>query len=149
MKLTIQSAADYVRTSRGPKMLLALIQRVRKIISFTEEHANRLPRAVRVTTAYKRGEPIDNIVAAFGCSRGTVLRYARMAGLPKRPKHFDAEIRKGVIAMYQQGKPIAEIEARLGVSQAYVSKTATEEGINRRKFRKSRAALTASEREAT
>lgn len=139
MRLTIQTAADYIRTARAPLALLRLIRRVRTIISFTEEHANRLPRAVKVTTAYKRGEPVGDIVTEFGCSRGTVLRYARMAGLPKRPKHFDAEIRKGVIAMYQQGKPLAEIEARLGVSQAYVSKTATEEGINRRKFKKSRA----------
>lgn len=138
MRLTIQAAADYVRTSRGPKLLIALITRVRKIISFTKEHANRLPRYVRVTAAYKSGQPVRDIESKFGCARGTVLRYARMAGLPKRPKHFDAEIRKGVIAMYQQGKPVAEIEARLGVSQAYVSKTATEEGINRRKFKKSR-----------
>ncbi|WP_334451726.1 helix-turn-helix domain-containing protein [Bradyrhizobium elkanii] len=61
--------------------------------------------------------------------------YARLAGLDKRPKG-DAERRRGIIALYQQGRPIAEIAARMGVSQALVSKIASEEGINRRNFRR-------------
>lgn len=136
MRLTIQTAADYIRTSRAPKALLRLIRRVRHIFTFAEEHANRLPRYIRVTNDYRRGRPVGDIETIYGCSKSTVLRYARLAGIPRRPRSFEPGIRNAVIAMYQQRKPIAEIEARLGVSQAYISKTATEEGINRRKFTK-------------
>lgn len=139
MSLTLKNAASFVRTSRAPSAFLSLLRRVRQIFTFTQERANRLKRYVVIVTAYRRGKPVRDIETVYGCSRQTVLRYARMAGLPKRPKHFDPDIRRAVIVMYQQKKPIAEIQARLGVSQAYVSKTATEEGINRRVFAKSRA----------
>jgi hypothetical protein len=140
MRWGLQAAADYIRTSRAPKALRELVARVRRIITFAEEHANRPVRYIRVTAAYKLGKPVKDIVAEYGCCRGTVLRYARLAGLPKRPKHFDADVRNAVIAMYRDGRPLAEISARLGVSQAYISKTATEEGINRRRFSKGRRA---------
>lgn len=134
MNLTLQIAADFIRTARGPTTLLTILRRFRTIFSFTDERKNRLSRYVKIARAYKAGKPVRDIETEYGCSRHTVLRYARMADLPKRPKHFPEEIRRGVIAMYQQKKPIAEIAARFGVSQAYVSKTATEEGINRRNF---------------
>lgn len=138
MRFTLQAAADFIRTGRAKQALLLLIRRARKIITFAEEHENRLPRYVAVTNAYRRGKPVQDIEHEFGCSRGTVLRYARMADLPKRPKSFEPGVRRAVIAMYQQGKPIAEIAAAQGVSEAYVSKTASEEGINRRNFKKRR-----------
>lgn len=134
--LTLQHAAHFVRTSRAPSGLLSILRRFRNIFTFAQERANRLARFVRVVRAYRLGKPVRDIESEYGCSRGTVLRYARMAGLPTRPKHFDPAIRKAVIALYQQDKPIAEIQTRLGVSQAYISKTATEEGINRRNFKK-------------
>lgn len=135
MKLTLQTAADFVRTSRGPELLLKILRRFRSIFDFTQERQNRLSRYVKITRAYSRGKPVSDIEAEYGCSKHTVLRYARMAGLPRRQRGFDPEIRKGVIALYQQKRPVAEIAARMGVSEAYVSKTATEEKINRRTFR--------------
>jgi uncharacterized protein YerC len=138
MNLTLQSAADYVRTARAPKPLLAIIAAFRRVFTFTQERANRLSRFVIIANAYRRGQPVRDIEAKYGCSRNTVLRYARLAGLPKRDRGFEPGIRDAVIALYAQGKPIAQIQAQLGVSQAYISKTATEEGINRRNFSKSR-----------
>lgn len=137
--LTLKSAAEYVRTSRAPKGFLAFIQTIKRIITFTQERANRLTRYLAIVRAYRRGAPVKAIEEQYGCSRQTVLRYARLAGLAKRDKGFEPGIRRAVIALYKQGKPIAQIQAQLGVSQAYVSKTATEEGINRREFKKRRA----------
>lgn len=134
-RLTLKNAASFVRTSRAPVALLSILQRLRSVFCFAQERANRLKRFVVIVTAYKRGRLVRDIESEYGCSRQTVLRYARLAGCSKRPKGFDPEIRRATISLYKQGKPIAEIQARLGVSQAYVSKTATEEGINRRHFR--------------
>lgn len=140
MNLTLQSAADYVRTAKAPKALLAIITAFRRVFTFTQERANRLSRFVVIANAYRRGQPVRDIEAKYGCSRNTVLRYARLCGLPKRDRGFESGIRDAVIALYVQGKPISQIQAQLGVSQAYISKTATEEGINRRIFAKSRKA---------
>jgi transposase-like protein len=133
---TIQSAADFWRTSRAPKAFTRFLRAARRIFTFVYERANRLRRCVEIIDLYAKGVPVRDIVDRYGCSNHTVNRYARAAGLPKRPKHFPEKIRLAAIAMYKDGKPIAEIQARLGVSQAYVSNLATEEGINRRKFKK-------------
>jgi uncharacterized protein YerC len=136
MNLTLRNAADYVRTSRAPEAFLAIIRAFRRVFTFSQERTNRLARFVMVANAYRRGQPVRDIEAKYGCSRGTVLRYARLAGMPKRDRGFEPGIRDAVIALYLEGKPIAQIQAQLGVSQAYVSKTASEEGINRRVFRR-------------
>lgn len=136
IKLTLQAAADFVRTSRGPALLLRIIKRFSSIFDFNVERQNRISRYVKITRAYARGKSVRDIESEFGCSKHTVLRYARMAELPRRQRGFDPEIRKKAIALYNQERPIAEIAALLGVSQAYVSKLATKEGINRRKFRR-------------
>ncbi|WP_334425559.1 hypothetical protein [Bradyrhizobium sp. AZCC 1620] len=105
---------------------------VKRIVSFTQERANRLLRYVAITRAYRAGAPVQVIEDKYGCSRSTVLRYARLAELPKRPKHFDTDVRAAVIADYKAGKmSVAQIAAAHDVSQAYVSKTAREEGISR------------------
>src|SRR6185312_4699004 len=139
--LTLATAAEYLRTSKAPRAFFSFVKQVTRIFTFTQERANRLVRYVEIVRAYKQGTPVQDIERKYGCSRQTVLRYARAADLPKRPKHFDPKIRAATIALYKQGKSIAEIQARLGVSQAYISKTATEEGINRRHFAKSQAML--------
>lgn len=136
MNLTLRDAANYIRTSKATRPLLAIIQSFRRVFTFTQERSNRLVRFITITNAYRRGQPIRDIEAKYGCSRQTVLRYARLAELPKRERGFDPNIRSAVIALYLDGKPIAQIQAQLGVSQAYISKTATEEGINRRVFKK-------------
>lgn len=136
MKFTLAAAADYLRTSKAPRAFFDFLRQVKRVFTFTHERANRLVRYVKIVRAYQQGQPVRDIEDEYGCSRNTVMRYARSAELPKRPKGFDPKIRAATIAMYKQGKPLAEIQARLGVSQAYISKTATEEGINRRKFTK-------------
>lgn len=130
--ILLQHAADYIRTGKAIKDLLRLLRRRKPIISFEAERDNRPPRYVEVTRAYKEGMPINDIMLKFGCSKNTVHRYARMAGL-YRPK--DSPVRDGILAMYQQGKPIAEISAALGVSPALISKYANEAGIGRNPHR--------------
>lgn len=129
--LSLRAAAEYVRTAKAPAALLSFLQLVRRVYTFTQERANRLTRYVVITRAYKAGKPVRDIEGKYGCSRGTVLRYARMAELPKRPKHLPDEIRKAVIKDYKAEVPVAMIAKLHDVSPAYVSKTAREEGISR------------------
>jgi DNA invertase Pin-like site-specific DNA recombinase len=137
MKLTLADAARYLRTSRASQPFLALFGQVKRVITFTHERANRLVRYVAIVRAYKNNVPVQTIVDEYGCSKSTVLRYARVAELPKRPKATTAaSVRAEVIRLYKADVPIAEIARQCNVSQAYISKTATEEGINRRNFRK-------------
>lgn len=136
MNWTLKDAAEYVQSRKAPRPLVAIIMAIRRVFNFTHERSNRLARFVKIAAAYKLGKPVRDIESQYGCSRGTVLRYARLAGCPKRDRGFDPKVRIATITLYQQGKPLAEIQALLGVSQAYISKTATEEGINRRNFKR-------------
>lgn len=129
----LHHVADYVRTGSAIRALKALLRRPKPLISFVRERENRPPRYVAVVKAYKEDLPIDDIVKKFGCSKGTVHRYARMAGL-YRPK--ESTVRDGILAMYQLKKPIAEIAAHFGISPALVSKYANEAGIGRNPHRK-------------
>jgi len=128
---TLKQVGDFVRNGKAPKLLLITLKQVKRIFTFTQERSNRYKRYIKIVQAYERGKPVAEIESEFGCCRQTVLRYARLAELPKRPKSFDPNKRKATITMYKAGVPISQIQARLGVSQAYVSKVATEEGINR------------------
>lgn len=130
--MNLMDAANYIRTARAPAGLLAFIGIVKRIFTFSQERANRLARYVAVTRAYKQGEPVRNIIERYGCSPQTINRYARMADLPKRPKHFPLNIRKAVITDYGDTKlSVVQIAERNNVSPAYVSKIAREEGISR------------------
>lgn len=132
--MNLSDAASYMRTTRAPKAFLDFIATVKRIFSFAQERANRPARFVAVARAYKNGEPVLKIQEKFGCSLQTVNRYARMADLPKRPKHFPEDIRKTVIADYKRENPkldVVQIAERNSVSPAYVSKIAREEGISR------------------
>ena len=129
----LQHVADFIRTGKAADALRKLLRRPSPIITFEAERNNRPPRYIEVVTAYRDGTPIKDICATFGCSKNTVHRYARMAGL-YRPN--ESSVRDGVIAMYQLGKPIVEIAAKFGVSQSLVSKYASEAGINRHPHKK-------------
>lgn len=129
--MKLQDAARYVRKDSAPVELRSLIASIKRIFHFPQERANRLARYVVITRAYAKGEDVNRIASRFGCSRGTVLRYARMAGLPTRPKHFGAAVRRAVIRDYKVKMPVAEIARLHEVSPAYVSKIAREEGISR------------------
>jgi len=128
--MNLQDAARYV-TGKRTEPLPALVASIKRILKFPQERANRLARYVIITRAYQKGESVEQISARFGCSRGTVLRYARMAGLPTRPKHFPADVRRAVIRDYKAKMPVADIARLHEVSPAYVSKIAREQGISR------------------
>lgn len=137
-RYTLSTAADFLRGKPVPRHFSLLVQRVRSVFSFTAEHTNRLSRFVKIVNAYKRGALVQDIENEYGCTKSTILRYARLAGIAKRDRGFDPKIKEGVLAMYALNKPISEIAVHFGVSEAYVSKTASEAGISRRKFKKRR-----------
>ncbi|MGY3615639.1 hypothetical protein [Bradyrhizobium sp. USDA 10063] len=129
--MKLQDAAAYIRTKNAPRDFRALVASIKRIFHFPQERANRLARYVVITRAYEKGEDVNRIADRFGCTRGTVLRYARMAGLPTRPKHFPTKIRRAVIRDYKAAMPVADIARLHEVSPAYVSKVAREQGISR------------------
>lgn len=100
---------------------------------FETERKNRSPRFLQIVSAYEKNVPIKDIIEEHKCSRNTVLRYARMAGLPKREKHFDDSIRTQAITLLKAGAPLKEIAKTLKVSEAYVSLVAKDNGLSRRK----------------
>lgn len=129
--MKLEEAARYVRGET--RSLPALVASIRRIMNFPAERANRLARYIVVTRAYENGEHVDRIVNRYGCGRTTVLRYARLAGIAKRPKHLPEEIRRSVLREYRAGVPVATIALTHDVSQAYVSTVAGKEGLTRRK----------------
>lgn len=131
--ITLKSAGEFLAAPKLPAAFLRIIASVRRVFSFTQERANRLARFVRIVNAYRLGKPVRDIEAQYGCSRSTVLRYARVAGLDRRPKGFQPDVKQATIAALQAGKPLAEISALLGVSEAYASKVAKANGLNRYK----------------
>lgn len=133
MIIKLQTVVDYLLKGKGPKLLLNILKNVKTIFTFTEERANRVKRFVRIINAYKAGVPIKKIEEDYGCAKSTILRYAQLAGLPKRDKGFKPNVKKATLSLYKDGVPIAQISAQLGVSQAYISKIAKAAGINRYK----------------
>lgn len=138
MTWTLDTAAEYLRTKEASTSFLDAIGRIERTLTFGQERVNRVARFLEIARAYAAGVAVAEIEKQHDCSRHTVLRYARLAGLPKRPKDFGEATRLSALALYREGRPIAEIAEKLGVSQAYVSKLATAEGINRRDFSGSR-----------
>lgn len=132
MKLTLLDAAEYVRTSRAPKLFFAVTQHIKNIFTFTRERANRLVRYVKIVCDYKSGVLVRDIEARYGCSHNTVMRYARLAELPKRAKSDDPERRAKIVALAKKGglsqKQIAEA---CRCSVALVSMVEHEAGLNR------------------
>jgi hypothetical protein len=100
-------------------------------VSMQLERAIRATRSIDIIRRYALGVSVKEIEALHECSKNTVLRYARLAKLPKRPKHFDAAKRRLIDQDIEAGKPIVDIAASCGCSQAYVSKRAAELGLRR------------------
>lgn len=88
MRLTLKQAADYMRKGRSPAAFATLLLALKKTFDFSAERRNRIKRFVEITRAYQRGESAERIADRYNCEKTTVLRYARLAGLPKRPKAF-------------------------------------------------------------
>lgn len=133
----VRQAAQFVRgiVTRG---LFADAIRIalHRVFNFNVERRNRAARFVLIVEEYKAGVLVNTIAAKHGCTRGTVQRYARLAGLPPRPKGSGKVVEDLCVQLYLMEVPIKDIADELEVSQAYVSKTATKHGINRRKFKK-------------
>lgn len=132
MNLSLKTAAEFIKTSKAPRAFFAIMTAVKRIFDFTQERKNRLVRYVRIVHAYRNGMIVTDIANQYGCSRSTVLRYARMAGLPKRPKTDDPERRAKIIRLSKQGGlSQKEIAKACNCSVTLVSIVEHEAGLNR------------------
>lgn len=136
--LALKDAARYLH-NRASKSVISIFEGFRSVFTFSTERINRLRRFIVIVRAYKAGDDVNQIADRFGCSRSTVLRYARLAGLPKRPKStLVTGTKEAVLRDYQirggDGRPlypITTIAEMNNVSPAYVSTVAREAGISR------------------
>ena len=131
--MKLADAAEYIKTTKATKLLLNILYSAKKVFNFQQERTNRLIRYVQITRAYKNGKPVKEIVDKFCCDKSTVLRYARMAEIPKRSKHFPEEIKKAVLKDCKKGLPQKVIAELHGVSTGYISTLEKNEGIKRYK----------------
>lgn len=129
----LSDTAKAFRAGKWPKPLADLLARVRRLFDFAQERDNRHARFVKIVEAYEARQPVALIEREFQCSKSTVLRYARLAQLDKRPKCFPADLKRAVLADVEAKVPFADIVRLHGVSQAYVSKVAKAAGLNRYK----------------
>ena len=102
-------------------------------LSIQVERSLRTTRSMMIIDRYANGDPVQEIADDFECTRGTVNRLARAAGLPKRPKSFPVSTRQAVIKDLKTERYYSEIAARHKVSEAYISLVAKDEGLNRYK----------------
>jgi hypothetical protein len=100
-------------------------------LSMQIDHSRRHMRTARVIAMYASGTPVQKICDKFEISRSQVLRLARMAGLAKRPKHFDPKIKKRCLALIRRKLPHKNIAELLNISVAYVSITGKAAGLSR------------------
>lgn len=133
---TLRDVASYFHNGRAHKTLLSILRAAVRVFNFGAERANRLRRFVLVTRDYAQGVKVKDIAIKYECSRGTVMRHARIAGLAKRDKSPVPGRKEGILTAYVAGEPIAKIAANHRVSVALVSKIAGEAGVLRRKFKK-------------
>ena len=122
-----------MKTSKAPAAFRAIFTRVKKIFDFAQERDNRPVRFLRIVKAYENGMMVKDIEAEYGCSKNTVLRYARMADLSKRPKTNDPERKAKIIKLSKQGKSQKEIAKECNCSVSLVSITEHEAGLKRYK----------------
>ena len=92
----------------------------------------RITRSINILREYARGDKVTVIQDRYECSRQTVLRLARAAGLPKRPKRVVSEAaRASILLAWDKGQPLREIALKHGVSEAFVSMHAAQNGRHR------------------
>lgn len=122
-----------------PRLLSRLLRGAKSFFTFTQERTNRVVRFARIVRDYKTGRMLNDIEKEYGCSRSTIFRYVHLMGLPSRGqerRRTPTQVRAECIRLYKAKAPIKDIAKKLDVSEAYVSRTATEEGINRRNFKR-------------
>ncbi len=94
---------------------------VEETLTMYHERAVRATRSLRILEMYALGMPVDLIAADFRCSRGTVLRHARQAGMAKRQRGLGEELLKLADKLIKEGRPLLYIAKRLNRSEAWVS----------------------------
>lgn len=137
MRFTIADVGKFFQGAKSP--LSSILQKIKSIFNFEAERKNRLRRAELIMQAYASGRPLKEIEEKYECSRGTILRYARAAGLEKRgqsARRLPAATRATALLLLKEKKPLAEISARLGVSEAWLSLLAKEHNLSRYKRKK-------------
>lgn len=109
----------------------------RTSLSMGIDRARRQVRMFEALMLYTEGKmTVFEIAEKYECSRTTVLRWARLAGLIKR-KEKSAERISDILEAYKDPeRPIKEIAEQFNVSQSFVSQQASKAGIARRKFKK-------------
>lgn len=130
--LTLKDAAEYVKTRRATRLLLAVLQTAKRIFTFTEERSNRVNRYVQVIDAYKKGTSVLEICNKYGCSKRTVYDYIHKAGIT--PRSFTpSEVKMAIVRDYKNGIPVTKIAELNNVSLRYVQKVAKEARLSRKK----------------
>lgn len=128
--MKLADAADFFLGKKVEATIRSLLLRTKSFFDFVRERQNRIVRFGKVCRDYRLGHPVKQIAKKYGCSTGTVIRYARLAGLPYRPKSDHKAV---VLAMLQLGKPYAEIAARTGLTLGAISMMAKRNNLHRYK----------------
>jgi hypothetical protein len=130
MTLHLSEAAEYIRLGQIPKALRDLFRRLVRIFTFAAERENRIVRYKKIIEEYKGEASVESIAMKYGCSKSTVLRYARLAGLDKRVRSDDPERWAKIIA-FKAKLPQSEIAKRVKCSVSLVSMVEHKAGLNR------------------
>jgi transposase len=131
--ITLQSAAEYVATSKASKAFLLIIGKIKQTFSFEQERKNRLKRFIEVVEDYKAGMLINDIEKKHGCSRHTIYRYVTMSQLAKRGQHkTSTTTEEEIIKRLKAGQTYKQITSELKTAAITVNKIAMKHGLMRR-----------------
>lgn len=135
MTFNFSDIGAYLSTGRAAQALIAILRAGTRVFDFGVERANRLRRFMLVIRDYARGDKVQDIADRYECSRGTVMRHARIAGLAKRDKSPVPGRKAGILADYVAGEPVQKIADKYDVAPSRVSQIAKEAGVLRRRFK--------------
>lgn len=108
-------------------------------LSLQHDVARRIERSLNIIAEYKEGVVVENIADRYGVSRNTVLRLARMAGLPKRPKRKISDEHKATaLRMLAQGELYSVIAKHVGASESWVHYLAMDHNLQRYRYKRRR-----------
>lgn len=101
-------------------------------LSLQLERSRRQMRSLEILMAWAAGKSLKEIQDTYDCSKTTIFRLTRAAGMPKRSHAFPTAKRDRAIALYKAGQPLSSIADSLGCSEAYVSMAAKAAGVKSR-----------------
>jgi len=133
MRFRLDQVATYIKTGKAPPALVRLVRSNKEVISFLAELENRPPRMLAVVKDYEAGMKVRDIAEKYGCARGTIHRYVKLAGIKTHGPggSYGPEKRKAVLRLYRAGVPLTDIAEQEGVSQPYISTAARKAGLYR------------------